>query len=114
MRERLWVYDNVSLFELYNFLYKTCKYSGKVYFKNSLSELKISTYRTQMKKSQVISIRMNKSTTTCIAVNLMPCPMIPQQVLVMSYHGEVCYSKRFNINEYINNYVTLSIEISIY
>lgn len=33
---------------------------------------------------------MNKSTATCIAVNLMPCvPMIPQQVLVMSYHGEI-------------------------
>lgn len=46
------------------------------------------------KKSQVIYIRKNKSTATCIAVNLMPCvPMIPQQVLVISYHGEVCYSK---------------------
>lgn len=64
----------------------------KYILKKSLSELKLSTYRTQMKKSQVIS--MNKSTATCIAVNLMPCvPMIPQQVLVMSYHGEVCYSK---------------------
>lgn len=42
----------------------------------------------------VIVVNYGVQLIACIAVKLMSCvPMISKQVLVMSYHGEVCYFK---------------------